>query len=168
MKKRKNISQKLRLQILERDLFTCHICGKSPALYPELQIDVVRLEIDHFQPYSKNGSDEIDNLQTLCISCNRGKGNDERLNQTVEDKINILLNEINPEILTEIEINKQAQIVANDSEYQELSRLNNLHKVYDITVIPSTIFGYHAMYNAGIYTFNDNHAGKVNFVLQKQ
>ena len=33
------------------------------------------LEIDHIQPQSKGGTDHIDNLQLLCGSCNRIKGN---------------------------------------------------------------------------------------------
>ena len=33
------------------------------------------LEIDHIQPRSKGGSDHLDNLQLLCGSCNRIKGN---------------------------------------------------------------------------------------------
>ncbi|MCA9302477.1 HNH endonuclease, partial [candidate division WWE3 bacterium] len=69
MTKRKAIPAKIRLKVLQRDNFTCQSCGKSPALYPELLgIDAFpKLEIDHFDPHSKGGSDEIDNLQTLCI-----------------------------------------------------------------------------------------------------
>ena len=33
------------------------------------------LEIDHIQPRSKGGTDHLDNLQLLCGSCNRIKGN---------------------------------------------------------------------------------------------
>jgi hypothetical protein len=167
MKKRKAISAKTRLEVLKRDNFTCQSCGKSPALYPELEIDaVVKLEIDHFQPYSKEGSDNLENLHTLCILCNRGKGNDESLNITIQNKINILLNKINPEILQSIELNNSARIVANDIDYQELVRLNDLCNIFNIEVIPNTIFGYQAMHNAGIYTTQDNHAAKVNFILK--
>jgi len=78
MNKRKTIPAKKRLEVLKRDNFTCQSCGKSPSLYPELEIDAVtKLEIDHYQPHSKEGDDSIDNLQTLCMLCNRGKGNNE-------------------------------------------------------------------------------------------
>ena len=79
-----------------------------------------------------------------------------------------MLNTINPEILKMINDKGEVKVVANDSDYQELVRLNSLCNTYDIQVIPNTIFGYHAMYNAGIYTINDNYAGKVNFILKSR
>ena len=30
---------------------------------------------DHILPKSKGGKDEIDNYQTMCIRCNKAKGN---------------------------------------------------------------------------------------------
>ena len=46
------------------------------------------LEIDHIQPQSKGGTDHIDNLQLLCGSCNRIKGNrsQEYLMSVLNDK----------------------------------------------------------------------------------
>jgi HNH endonuclease len=167
MKERKTIPPKTRLAVLKRDNFTCQSCGKSPATYPELEIDAcVKLEIDHFQPHSKGGSINLDNLQTLCLLCNRGKGNNEDLNLTVRNKIEILLNKINPAILKNFESVDIVRVVANDSDYSELVRLNNLVANLDIQVLPNTIFGYQAMFNFGIYTIDDNHAGKVNFTLK--
>lgn len=165
MAKRKSISAKKRLEVLKRDNFTCQSCGKSPALYPELQIDVVKLEIDHYQPHAKGGPDDLENLHTLCIQCNRGKGNDESLNITIQDKINILLDKINTDILKEINLNGKARIVANDTDFEELARLNDLCNTFRIEVIPNTIIGYHAGYNLGIYTINDNNGSKINFVI---
>ena len=59
----------LRLQIKERDNFTCKICRNSVSIEPNLL-----LEIDHIVPVSKGGLSSLDNLQTLCWRCNRSKG----------------------------------------------------------------------------------------------
>jgi 5-methylcytosine-specific restriction endonuclease McrA len=37
------------------------------------RISGIRLELDHKLPKSKGGNDDLDNLQTLCFECNRGK-----------------------------------------------------------------------------------------------
>lgn len=60
------ISLGTRFAILKRDRFTCVYCGAHP---PDVQI-----EVDHFFPASRGGTDDIGNLVTSCIECNRGKG----------------------------------------------------------------------------------------------
>ncbi len=64
---RAKMTKKLRLQVLERDNFTCQFCGRTPKK------DGVSLEVDHIIPVSKGGRTELSNLQTLCYDCNRGK-----------------------------------------------------------------------------------------------
>ena len=65
-KLRKNIiSNTKRFQVLKRDNFKCQYCGKTAK--------ETTLEVDHIIPKSKGGSDELDNLITSCIECNRGK-----------------------------------------------------------------------------------------------
>lgn len=162
MAKRKAIPPKLTLKVLKRDKFKCQICGKSPATDPYLE-----LEVDHILPVSKGGSNDLDNLQTLCFYCNRGKGNDDSLNLEMEERIDILLDRINPEILKQLELNGNARVVANDTDYAELMRLSKIHEAYKIDMIPNTIIGYHAGFNMGIYTINDNAGAKVNFVISK-
>ena len=67
MVKRKSISKKIRFEIFKRDSFTCMYCGsKAPD---------VLLEIDHIDPVSKGGTNEILNLITSCRDCNSGKSN---------------------------------------------------------------------------------------------
>lgn len=61
------ISKKLRFEVFKRDNFTCQYCGKTP---PE-----ITLEIDHINPKSKKGKDDINNLIAACFDCNRGKRN---------------------------------------------------------------------------------------------
>ncbi len=64
----RTISLSLRLKILNRDNFRCVFCGKSPAT------DLgTKLHIDHIIPFSKGGKNGIENLQTLCFTCNLGK-----------------------------------------------------------------------------------------------
>ena len=59
----------LRNKILKNDDYTCRYCGISKKEHPSVQ-----LEVDHIIPVSRGGLTEEDNLQTLCIRCNRGKG----------------------------------------------------------------------------------------------
>ena len=63
----RNVSVKLRYSILERDAFRCVVCGDSSA-------DGARLHVDHIISIFNGGSNEPDNLQTLCEYCNLGKG----------------------------------------------------------------------------------------------
>ena len=64
----RTISDKIRYQVFKRDHFKCCICGASPAKDP-----TVELHIDHIIPWSKGGQNDLENLQTLCSSCNIGK-----------------------------------------------------------------------------------------------
>jgi hypothetical protein len=65
---------RLRMEVLKRDRYKCRLCGRSPAQFHELW-----LEIDHIMPWSSGGKTEIGNMQTLCNECNRGKGDVEQL-----------------------------------------------------------------------------------------
>ena len=68
----RNVSDKLRYQVLKRDHFRCCICGASPAKDP-----TVELHVDHIVPWSKGGETVLDNLQALCSRCNLGKSDSE-------------------------------------------------------------------------------------------
>lgn len=63
---RKTITKKLRFDVFKRDAFQCVYCGETPPK--------VTLEIDHIEPVSKGGTNDINNLVTACFDCNRGKG----------------------------------------------------------------------------------------------
>jgi hypothetical protein len=58
----------LRWRVFQRDQWRRASCGRSAA-------DDVILHVNHIIPRSRGGSDEIDNLQTLCSPCNLGKSN---------------------------------------------------------------------------------------------
>ena len=61
------VSRALRFEVFKRDGFRCAYCGRTP---PQ-----VILEVDHIDPHSLGGSDDINNLITSCFDCNRGKRN---------------------------------------------------------------------------------------------
>lgn len=63
---RRLMTKELRKAIMERDNYTCQICGKYMP-------DGVGLQIDHIVPVSKGGTTVASNLQVLCSKCNRRK-----------------------------------------------------------------------------------------------
>ena len=65
----RDINWRLRATVLIRDNCLCRMCGASPAKDP-----AVTLHVDHIVPWSKGGQTVLGNLQTLCATCNIGKG----------------------------------------------------------------------------------------------
>ena len=59
------ISGTVRYEVLKRAQFRCELCGVSA--------DVRALEVDHIVPRNRGGTDNPDNLQALCYSCNSMK-----------------------------------------------------------------------------------------------
>jgi hypothetical protein len=60
---RKTLSVRKRFLVFKRDRYRCRICRRSG----------VELEVDHILAVAQGGTDRLDNLQTLCFDCNRGK-----------------------------------------------------------------------------------------------
>jgi hypothetical protein len=60
---RKKIPEAIRIAVHERNGFKCIFC-KTPT----------NLTIDHIIPVVKGGTNDLENLQTLCRSCNSKKG----------------------------------------------------------------------------------------------
>jgi 5-methylcytosine-specific restriction protein A len=58
----------LRLDVFERDGFQCQGCG-----YQAHDSKDRKLHVDHIVPVSMGGTNDIDNLQTLCDRCNAAK-----------------------------------------------------------------------------------------------
>lgn len=71
-KDNREISPGLRYRVLERDEGRCVLCGARAT-------DGARLHVDHILPWSKGGATTFENLQTLCVKCNLGKGNRSRV-----------------------------------------------------------------------------------------
>ncbi len=61
--KKRTIGPTLRLAVYARDGYRCVRCGTNEEL-----------SADHVIPESKGGATTLDNLQTLCLTCNRRKG----------------------------------------------------------------------------------------------
>jgi len=117
------ISKKMRFEVFKRDGFKCGYCGKCP---PD-----ITLEVDHINPKSKGGKDNINNLITACFDCNRGKKN------IVLEKIPNSMG-LNLEILKE----QQSQLNAYNKYLEKL----NKQKLKDAREIISIYENYHKGY----------------------
>lgn len=65
--KRSPIPESLRHEVFKRDGYRCVECGATNR--------ETTLHVDHIIPKSEGGTDELDNLQTLCEKCNLAKKN---------------------------------------------------------------------------------------------
>lgn len=63
--KRNPIDSRLRHEVFKRDGYKCKECGATK--------EEKTLHCDHIIPVSQGGTDEMDNLQTLCSDCNLAK-----------------------------------------------------------------------------------------------
>ena len=71
----RNISAKLRAEVLDRNGFTCQMCGLTPGDIDPSTRRKVRLHIGHIVDKSIGGKEELSNLRTLCSTCNQGARN---------------------------------------------------------------------------------------------
>lgn len=53
--------QRVRLEVLNRDAYTCHYCGQEANT------------VDHLIPISKGGTDQAENMVAACNKCNASK-----------------------------------------------------------------------------------------------
>lgn len=84
----RGIPPQLRMEILERNGFTCQICGATAGdPDPTKRNRRVRLHVDHIIPKSQGGKSEPDNLRVLCSACNQAKSN---VRTVSEDALNLL------------------------------------------------------------------------------
>jgi len=71
----RNISKKLRAEVLARNGFTCQHCGLGPDQIDPATGRKTLLHIGHIVDKSLGGKDELSNLRTLCSTCNEGAKN---------------------------------------------------------------------------------------------
>jgi hypothetical protein len=69
------ISAKLRAEVLDRNGFTCQMCGLTPGEIDPTTGRKVRLHIGHIVDKSLGGREELTNLRALCSTCNQGAKN---------------------------------------------------------------------------------------------
>lgn len=72
---RASIPRPIRAEVYKRDNESCRYCGRRKGEYapPETASDSV-LSIDHVIPVASGGANEIANMVTACMACNRYKG----------------------------------------------------------------------------------------------
>lgn len=62
--RRKGLPKSVRDQVFERDGQVCTYCGCTEGPF----------HIDHIQPVSEGGTDDLENLCVACAPCNLSKG----------------------------------------------------------------------------------------------
>lgn len=69
----RSISTRLRAEILERNGYTCQMCGAGAGDPDELKPGrKVRMHVGHVDHKKFGGADDPSNLRTLCHNCNQG------------------------------------------------------------------------------------------------
>ncbi len=71
----RNISSKTRAEVLERNGYTCKMCGIAAGDPDDRTGRPARLHIGHIKDKGQGGSDDPDNLRALCSICNQGAKN---------------------------------------------------------------------------------------------
>jgi HNH endonuclease len=72
----RSISKELRALVLDRNGFTCQMCGAvAGEAHPYDQRRKTRLQIGHIIDKSMGGKDEAGNLKAICSVCNEGAKN---------------------------------------------------------------------------------------------
>lgn len=128
MPKRKTLSNKIRFEVFKRDNFTCQYCGKKAP-------DVV-LNVDHIEPVSKGGTNDIMNLITSCFECNNGKRDRKLSDTTVIDKQRDELEVLN-ERKQQIELMMQWKKELLDFKNVEVEKIAEyFEEVFDCKVEP--------------------------------
>lgn len=72
----RGISREIRAQVLERNGYTCQMCGVAAGDPDPLGSNrPVRLTMGHIRDKSKGGGDSMTNLRAVCTNCNEGLQN---------------------------------------------------------------------------------------------
>ena len=73
---KRGISKETRARVLERNGFTCQMCGVAAGDQDPLNATrTIRLTMGHIIDKSKGGADTFENLRAVCTNCNEGLQN---------------------------------------------------------------------------------------------
>lgn len=73
VRERQPLSREVKAAVWRRDGARCRHCGMTDD--ESVARTGVHLHYDHIVPFSRNGTDSVNNIQLLCEPCNLGKGN---------------------------------------------------------------------------------------------
>jgi len=79
------INFKLRHKVLERDNYTCQLCGQKAN--DKYDGGTVKMEVDHKIPLKQGGKTVEENLWSLCNQCNAGKKSLFDYPETIKNKV---------------------------------------------------------------------------------
>src|SRR3990167_9781233 len=65
IRQRNSVPPAIKHEVFKKNNYKCVECVKTNK--------DISIEVDHIIPVSQGGTDELDNLQTLCFHCNRAK-----------------------------------------------------------------------------------------------
>ena len=71
----RNVSAATRARVLERNGFTCRMCGIAAGDSDDRTGRPARLHVGHIVDKSQGGTDDEGNLRALCSACNQGAKN---------------------------------------------------------------------------------------------
>ncbi len=71
----RTMSKEIRAYVLDRNGFTCQMCGVASGEIHPFDGRKARLHIGHIKDKSQGGNDEYSNLRALCSVCNEGAAN---------------------------------------------------------------------------------------------
>ena len=71
----RNVSAATRARVLERNGFTCRMCGIAAGDLDDHTGRPARLQLGHIVDKSQGGKDDEGNLRALCSTCNQGAKN---------------------------------------------------------------------------------------------
>jgi ATP-dependent helicase IRC3 len=123
----RELSDALKRQVKARDNHQCLCCGKNNTLL---------LQVDHITPSYLGGTNDLDNLQTLCDRCNSHKGGVKK----IDFRHHSTLLSTPPTTFPEFELFKQPIVTNNTQEWDRLLR-QSINFFYQCAAVESVKIG---------------------------
>ena len=113
-------------KIFRRDGYRCRMCGASKD-------NGIELTIDHIKPLADGGTNDIDNLQTLCKECNENKSN---LNFPSGLEIDIETKENELKLLNDLLTHEESKLSDYINDDERLDALFNIKQLKEKHIPP--------------------------------